>query len=973
MKKILLSLFAFIAMVGMVNAQRAWAYDLGLNFASDTYTFSFKATTNANATLIFTDAEGTELATYDAGAVVAGANTVSLTKAQLPEGTEIHWAVKLTGDAIGVNAKGFTLEVTDASRGIYNFYLPQGVAVDNNPESETFGNIFVAQPTHGATDGSSVRADNQKRGIFVYNQALDELNPTSNVGIIPSNVTLSDVSRQAMHRIAVNPVDNNVAFAYNVSGSTAVWSVPANNLGGEATNLIAGTAIKMANSICFDEKGVLYVMDNANTSNGGTLYKVVDGVATKIVQSGIWGVADNAIASDGRGGIWVAQNRYALDAYAVLSHVNANGEIDFKVTNSSNAELQGLFPNANGNVSYRGQCAYYVKDDLLAFGGNYRSSIYKITYDAETGVPSIALSYRTPYLSQNIDGLAFDFAGDLYLMSATAERFYKFASPTKNNTCTTPAPKNQVIINSSSVVTYTIKATANDDKMGTVTGGGVYLKDDIVTLNATPSFGHKFVKWSNESTDNPFVFNATEDLEISAIFEVLSHTVTLGINDANKGSVEGAGTYSFGTEITITATPAEGYEFAGWSNGSKENPLTITITEDVELTAKFRAVLATSIALNTLPVQDYSANIIGTMKRAVQNGENTIVLTHEADGTPHIYNIAHITKTVAELSQEDIVARDPENAGDYLSISDIALTEDGKLIASNYMRCEQGTTPATGYKVGEIRYYIWNDITKAPTRWFTTNRTANSTYADVSYTFAIKGTSTNAQLMSTAVHNTNRAARINLHTVVNGVETAYHRFGLHTTASEYTEAKQGLNFQLTATPLDNIWTLEGELTDPTSFVVPVTAGNEYNGTALTGVTLGKKYNGASYLANYYEHHLMIAPYADGEGKLAGVKVIDIVDGFASAKVLTTNTDLATAIDATTAAATATIDTNGDLTIYLWADAKVYTFSEKEQTDGPATAIDNTVIAPQVQKIIRDGQVLIIRDGKTYNMMGQEVK
>ena len=38
-----------------------------------------------------------------------------------------------------------------------------------------------------------------------------------------------------------------------------------------------------------------------------------------------------------------------------------------------------------------------------------------------------------------------------------------------------------------------------------------------------------------------------------------------------------------------------------------------------------------------------------------------------------------------------------------------------------------------------------------------------------------------------------------------------------------------------------------------------------------------------------------------------------------------------------------------------------------------TAIDNTIVAPQVEKIVRNGQVLIIRDGKTYNMMGQEVK
>ena len=410
-------------------------------------------------------------------------------------------------------------------------------------------------------------------------------------------------------------------------------------------------------------------------------------------------------------------------------------------------------------------------------------------------------------------------------------------------------------------------------------------------------------------------------------FAVNKYNVTV-VADPVRGEVSGAGEYAYNTTATLTATANDGYEFAGWSNGSKENPLTITVKEDTELTANFRAVLVSSITLNALPVQDYSASIVGTVKRAVQNGENTIVLTHEADGTPHIYNVAHATKTVTELSQEGVVARDPENAGDYLSISDIALTEDGKLIASNYMRCEQNATPATGYKVGEIRYYIWENITVAPTRWFTTNRTANSSYADVSYTFAIKGTSTNAQLMSTAVHNNNRAARINLHTVVNGVETAYHRFGLHTTASEYTEAKQGLNFQLTATPLDNIWSLEGELTDPTSFEVPAVVGDEYNGTALTGINLGKKYNGASYIANYNEHHLMVAPYADEEGKLAGVKVLGITDGFAAATVVKTNTALETAIEATAAAATAVVDGEGNLTIYLIADAKVYTFTQK---------------------------------------------
>ena len=41
--------------------------------------------------------------------------------------------------------------------------------------------------------------------------------------------------------------------------------------------------------------------------------------------------------------------------------------------------------------------------------------------------------------------------------------------------------------------------------------------------------------------------------------------------------------------------------------------------------------------------------------------------------------------------------------------------------------------------------------------------------------------------------------------------------------------------------------------------------------------------------------------------------------------------------------------------------------------GPATNINNVENSTNSIKIIRDNQVLIIRDGKTYNMMGQEVK
>lgn len=473
MKKIFISFLALVAIVGVANAQRTWAYDLNSTSEGDGYTFEFKSTTAATAAnLVLIDVNGEVVSKVALQNVVAGKNTATLTLAQIHKDA-LNWAVELTGEAIAE-----LTEVTDVNRGIYNFYLPQDVAVDNNPESDYFGRIYVAEATDGADDGGSERADTQKRGIFVYDQELNELNPTTNVGILPSNVTLTDQSRQALHRMSINPVNNHVAFCYNVEGASAVWSMDPANLGGDAVNLIEGLAITKANALCFDEEGTLYVMDNANTSDGGKIVKVVNGELVTIAQNGIWGVQDLSLVSDGRGGLWIAQNRWAVDDYAVLSHVNAAGVIDYSVVAGS-ADA-GMFPN-DANASYRGQCAYNAAEDVLAFGGNKVVTLFKVTYDAETGVPALEKLHVTPTLGSNIDGVAFDYAGDLYALSASSERFYKFAVPTTNNTFTTPAKSSLVI--SGGTATSVDNVAISVDAQKIVRNGQVLIIRDGKTFN----------------------------------------------------------------------------------------------------------------------------------------------------------------------------------------------------------------------------------------------------------------------------------------------------------------------------------------------------------------------------------------------------------------------------------------------------------------------------------------------------------
>lgn len=975
MKKLTLFAIAFLASVVSFAAQpkRIYAHGLSVTLAENVYTFSFNANETPTAgKLVFYDATSAEkVGEVTLENLVEGKNEVVIAAYSLPgdAGQQLNWSVELSAAAVTAYEKVFADASHRYRRGYSN--------VDVSPESDYFGSVYVADRT---STKSLSKFYVYSPSYVISNEAGHDLGANTwafgRFTIAPDGtVWLTDYSDGHSGLFLVNPADLTKTTQF-FEGTRA------------SSGLIKNGDVEVGSSLSCaslygkgaDTKLVTVAEDYAGTSFPVAVYNVgqSDGtLATKwttapdVLFNTLGNAAQIFDIKACEKGVWVATNRG--------TGLNNSGATSLRFytwdgtcTWSSHEHTDLIDGSLGGSLAItpdEKQIIMKIHDNTIA--------VFDVTWSENTPTLTLHASFDSGYAA--VSAINLDYAGNIVTIAGTAfsgtdtkrMSLVVYSNPTNNNTCEVPAKKSSVVTKvAASATLYTVVTNVNDVVMGVVTGNaGTYEEGATATLTAEPTTGYQFVNWTvgeDTYTANPLEIVVNSNLTITANFKAISYTITANVNKEQYGNVTGGGAYDYNTTATLTATANDGYEFVNWSNGSTDNPLAYTVTKDETITANFRQVLASSITLNALPVQDYSATIVGTLKRALQNGENTIVLTHEANGTAHIYNIAHATKTITEISQEGVVAVDPDNAGDYLAISDIALTEDGKLIACNYMRCSY--SDAT---VGTTRYYIWNDLASTPSEWFTSSMTANSTLADVGYTFAVKGTSDNAQVMTTAVHNNNRAARINLHTVVNGTESAYHRFGLHTTASEYTETKQGLNFQLTATPLNNVWTLEGELTDATSFAVPATVGDEYKGTALNGIDLGKKYNGVSYLANYNEHHLMVAPYANGEGYLAGVKVVDIVDGFAAATELTTNTDLATAENATAAAATAVVDAEGKLTIHLFSDAKVYTFTQKEQ--GPATAVDNTNVAPQVQKIVRDGQVLIIRDGKTFNMMGQEVK
>ncbi len=141
--------------------------------------------------------------------------------------------------------------------------------------------------------------------------------------------------------------------------------------------------------------------------------------------------------------------------------------------------------------------------------------------------------------------------------------------------------------NTSTVTTTpaAVVINASVEGQGSVDGAGFFNYNQPVTLAATPATGWHFTGWteggSPVSTDPTLIFNATADRDLVAHFAPDTYTVTATANPPMGGSVTGSGSYTAGTVVTMTATPADGYVFTLWVDGSGN---TVSTTASFEYT-----------------------------------------------------------------------------------------------------------------------------------------------------------------------------------------------------------------------------------------------------------------------------------------------------------------------------------------------------------------------------------------------------
>ena len=511
--------------------QRIWAFDLKQKPTMTGYQFTFKSVTNGVGSLILKDEQGEALKNVYIPSVRNGENTITIPYDDMPQTRDdLSWGITLAAGAV---EQGANLQEVTTDQDKYYYYLAQDVTTNTNPESEHFGKIYVLETYDGKDDGKKPHSKTQKAGIYVYDPLLNLENYAK--GYLPEGVDITKFTDghqyRVLHRIAVDPITNDVAFVQ--SKTNHLWIANPNDLNAPATNIIQGLGTD-ASSMCYDAAGNLFVFGYNSAEKKAIIYKKEAGSANfnPFVEIDPWEYENerNSMASDGQGGLWVI-SQFSGNNYGNFFHVNQYGDVDFNIgTNGTTLTGKLLKTDMPENMPIkfnRGQLAYDAKRNILAIGGDSKVTLYKATYSPTT--PSLEYWTSTSTLG-NIDGIAFDYAGDLHVMSASAERFYKFAVPTDNNVCTTPAPTSQIIpyrfvlqdTKHNQTALNNIKGQTVDALVCRSLTAGMYntlclpFALELDALDDTPLEGAKVLKYSHSEEsvgDIVLYFNSVSKLE----------------------------------------------------------------------------------------------------------------------------------------------------------------------------------------------------------------------------------------------------------------------------------------------------------------------------------------------------------------------------------------------------------------------------------------------------------------------------
>jgi uncharacterized repeat protein (TIGR02543 family) len=246
-------------------------------------------------------------------------------------------------------------------------------------------------------------------------------------------------------------------------------------------------------------------------------------------------------------------------------------------------------------------------------------------------------------------------------------------TPTQQNWWAAVAvPINPAAIGPTYDLTMAVSPSAGGSTLP-VEGTHSYAEDTVVDISAIPATGYVFDSWSGdvaEPSNADTTVTMTDDKTVTANFVPAEYTLT--VNVVGNGTVTkdpDQATYEYGDSVELTANPASGWLFSGWSGdlAGMINPDTVNITGDTTVTATFvEDVPGTIIYLGDVgsgSIKEESADLTITTDAPVAEGD-AIIISYAIG--PHPDLEVTVTDSVGNTYEQIELARSYEYGRSYI-------------------------------------------------------------------------------------------------------------------------------------------------------------------------------------------------------------------------------------------------------------------------------------------------------------------
>ena len=491
---------------------------------------------------------------------------------------------------------------------------------------------------------------------------------------------------------------------------------------------------------------------------------------------------------------------------------------------------------------------------------------------------------------------------------------------------------------------YAIITSVNDEEGGTVIGDAEVEYLTSVTLTATANYGYHFDHWeagSKTYSSNPLTVTVTGSAAYKAFFARNTYSISANSNNTSWGSVTAPTQAEYMRSITLTATAANGCHFAQWNDGETDNPRKVKITQDTTFTAEFAITTSGSCGDNlTWSYRNNKLTISGS----------GAMYTYTATTAPWRLLVSDIYSVVIPEGLTDISSNAFNNCQNltYVIWNAVNCTAPSDEASAPFYAIRTKIRSFTfGESVKKVPAYLCYEMSALTSITLGSNVTNIGKHAFESCE-DLASITCEASIPPTC--GTDAFTGVSIFIPVHVPHLSLEKYAKAPIWKEFDafssiQAENKPVSDVTVTPLENSVVIEW----------PAATGAEV-------YTLVIERNGVPFCILSF----------NAQGQLLGISFAPSRNGAHKSQ---TATQTATGWQFTVTSLDSGTTYDYLVTAKKADDTPVYSKSGTFTTTGVATSIDQITNdqSPITNKVIRDGQILILRGDRTYTLTGVEVK